>query len=421
VGGLLCRPSSDRVARWALGWGVLWVGLTAAAAATVRADIYAVGPLQGAAPVGLWTFLTEVPAGQALAFQMLAAASAVILVVVGTTMATRWAAVVLALVGAMAPALAGHTGLSGLHVEAAISLCLHIAGVSVWVGGLAVVSALLLLEPERLADLLPRFSVLALVCVVVVAETGLLNASLRAGTAEALAGSTYGSLVLAKAVLLAWLIRLGWLQRRRAVDRLRTPGATVTSSVAGTVARLAGVELLAMGTALAVSVVMARIGPAPVPIPGVAPLTLVVAALAAPMVLVMAVPRGWRVSDAAPEAASVVMLVVIVEVGGVGLLRVLLGSTIGLLAEGVLLVVAGWLCVSAARDPRGRGGLIVAMAGLPFAMAAAVLLADAPGDERMAIVAVLAGEALLVGWHLRASRSVSATVPAAPEPVQVAG
>ena len=49
-------------------------------------------------------------------------------------------------------------------------------------GGLAVVSALLLLEPQRVRDLLPRFSVLALVCVVVVAETGLLNASLRAGT-----------------------------------------------------------------------------------------------------------------------------------------------------------------------------------------------------------------------------------------------
>ena len=181
--------------------------------------------------------MTQVPAGQALAFQLVAACSAVILVAVGTTSVSRWTAVALALAGAMAPALAGHSSLDGLHVEAAVSLCLHIAGVSVWVGGLAVVSALLLLEPERTSDLLPRFSVLALVCVVVVAESGLLNASLRAGTAEALAGSTYGSLVLAKAVLLAWLIRLGWLQRRRAVDRLRLPDVRSIRARSGRPAR----------------------------------------------------------------------------------------------------------------------------------------------------------------------------------------
>ena len=110
-----------------------------------------------------------------------------------------------------------------------------------------------------------------------------------------------------------------------------------------------------MGTALAASVVMVRIGPAPVVIPGVAPLTLVVAALAAPMVLVMAVPRGWRVSDALPEAAAVVMLVAVVEVGGVGLLRALLGGTVGLLLEAVILVAAGWMCVSATRTAKGRG------------------------------------------------------------------
>ena len=419
VGGLLCQPASTRVARWAIGWGLAWMGVTAVAAATVRADIYAIGPLQGAAPLDLWAFMTQVPAGQALAFQLVAACSAVILVAVGTTSVSRWAAVALALAAAMAPALAGHSSLDGLHVEAAVSLCLHIAGVSVWVGGLAVVSALLLLEPERTADLLPRFSVLALVCVVVVAESGLLNASLRAGTADALAGSTYGSLVLAKAVLLAWLIRLGWLQRRRAVDRLRLPDAA--ASVPGVVARLAGVELVVMGTALAASVVMARIGPAPVIIPGVAPVTLVVAALAAPMVLVMAVPRGWRVSDALPEAAAVVMLVAVVEVGGVGLLRALLGSTVGLLLEAVILVASGWMCVSATRTSKGRWGLFVAMAGLPFAMAAAVVLADAPGDERMAVVAVVAGEALMVAWLQRAARMTAPSTPTAPEHVEVAG
>jgi hypothetical protein len=176
-----------------------------------------------------------------------------------------------------------------------------------------------------------------------------------------------------------------------------------------------------MGTAIAVSVVLVRIGPAPVVVPGVAPLALVVAALAAPMVLVMAVPRGWRISDALPEAAAVVMLVALVEVGGVGLLRVLLGSTMGLLLEAALLAAAGWLCISAARGARGRGGIYVAMAGLPVAMAAAVVLADTPGDERMAVAAVVAGEALLGAWLLRGTRTEMTAVPQESETVQVGG
>ena len=61
------------------------------------------------------------------------------------------------------------------------------------------------------------------------------------------------------------------------------------------------------------------------------------------------------------------------------------------------------------------------MAGLPFAMAAAVVLADTPGDERMAVVAVVAGEVLMVAWLLRAARLTAPATPTAREPVEVAG
>ena len=39
------------------------------------------------------------------------------------------------------------------------------------------------------------------------------------------------------------------------------------------------------------------------------------------------------------------MLVAMVEVGGVGLLRALLGGTVGVLVEVAILVAAGWMCV----------------------------------------------------------------------------
>mgnify|MGYP007099124526 CR=1 FL=1 len=83
---------------------------------------------------------------------------------------------------------------------------------------------------------------------IVVAESGLLATSLNDNTLGDLLGSTYGSIVLTKTVLLAFLIRLGWLQRRRGVDRL--PSA----SVPGTVARIAGIGLpLIAGSDLAAS------------------------------------------------------------------------------------------------------------------------------------------------------------------------
>ncbi len=273
---------------------------------------------------------------------------------------------------------------------------LHVAAASVWVGGLAVVCALVLREPGSAPAVLPRFSGLALACVVVVAEAGLLSASLITGSLLDLLGTSYGSIVLGKACLLAWLVWLGWQQRRRTVDRL--PAA----SVPATLATLAGVELLVMGMAMGSAVVLTRIGPSPLPGSGFAPLTLVLLSVAVPMITVLVRPRGWRVSDALPEAAAVVALVVVVEVGGVGLLSRLLGP-VGVLVEVALLVSAGWLAVSAARVR--FGGLVVLAVGLPFAIAGAVMLADQPGTARMGVVAVLLGEVLLAAWWARCRRN----------------
>jgi hypothetical protein len=121
-------------------------------------------------------------------------------------------------------------------------------------------------------------------------------------------------------------------------------------------------------------------------------------------------PRGWRVSDGLPEASAVVCLVVLVEVGGVGVVSRLLGP-VGVLVEVALLVGAGWLAVSASRSR--IGGLVVLAVGLPVAVTAAVMLADRPGAARMGVVAVLVGEVLLATWWSY-QRRISATpsVPA---------
>jgi putative copper resistance protein D len=388
AGAVVMRLLSDSplARRWALGWGTVALGLVALSLAGLQADIAGGAASGGAASVG--DVVRESTAGRALAVQAAALVIALVLLAFHRRVA-RVLALVAVLVAVVAPAVGGHAGLSGPHAAAAVATGLHVAAASVWVGGLAVVCALVLKEPASAPSVLPRFSALALGCVVVVAEAGLLSASLITGSLLDLLGTSYGSILLGKASLLAWLVWLGWQQRRRAVDRLPD------SSVGATLAAIAGVELLVMGMAMGSAVVLTRIGPSPIPGSGFAPLTLVVLVLAVPMLVVLVRPRGWGVSDGLPEAAAVVSLVVLVEVGGVGLLGRLLGP-VGVLLELALLIGAGWLAVSSARVR--VGGLVVLALGLPFALAGAVLLADHPGTARMGVVAAIAGEVLLAAW-----------------------
>lgn len=412
IGGLLALVLSDavRVRRWTLAWGSLALALVAIGALAMSSDVAAADPVASVQSGALLEVLTGSIAGQALVVQFFGLLIAVALTASMRSRGAGWVALGLGLVAAAAPAVAGHAGLSGTHGIAGVSVGLHAAAMCLWVGGLAVVVGLLLAEPERAAKTLPRFSLLAAGCVVVVAETGLLTATLNVGALSDLAGSTYGSLVLAKAVMLAWLIRLGWLQRRQVMDRLpSTPALT-------SLARLAGIEFLTMGAALAAATIMVRIGPPAVASPGIAPLTLIALGLGAPMVTVLMRPRGWRVSDGLPEAAVVALLIVMVEVGGVGLIRTLLGG-IGLVIELVLLVVVGWLAVSALRLPRSRPAAILAAVGLPVAFIAIVRMGDLV-SWRMAVVAVIAGEGLLLAWWRR--WQVSAT-SVAREPATVVG
>ena len=217
-----------------------------------------------------------------------------------------------------------------------------------------------------------------------------------------LLGSTYGSIVLAKAVAFAWLVRLGWLQRRRALDRLPDTSALAV------VARISGAELLIMASALGAAVVLGRIGAPTIPTPGFAPLTLVALGIAAPMLVVAIRSSGWRALAALPEVAMIVLLFVMVLIGGVGPGRRLLGGG-GLLLELALLLIVGCLAAGAVRTSSARTALVVGMAGLPLALAAVLVLNHATSVS-MAFVSLVAGEILLAGsWRALAPRAESVT------------
>jgi copper transport protein len=131
---------------------------------------------------------------------------------------------------AAAPALAGHASNSS---PAAVLLPLdviHVVAMSLWLGGLAafvlvVPAATRALEPAArsrlLASLLVRFSPLALACVAALVATGLVQSILHVEELGALVDTGFGRAVLVKVALLAGLIALGVVQRRRILPSLR--------------------------------------------------------------------------------------------------------------------------------------------------------------------------------------------------------
>jgi copper transport protein len=150
--------------------------------------------------------------------------------------AQRFGRVELVLMGALAaflaisPALAGHAesqSPSGLLIPMDT---IHVAAMSLWVGGLVVLIAVLpvatraLDPPDRtrlLAATLLRFSPVAFAAVCAILLSGLVQAYVHVRSIDNLVTTGYGRAVLAKMVLLAVLIAFGAYNRQRAVPRMR--------------------------------------------------------------------------------------------------------------------------------------------------------------------------------------------------------
>jgi putative copper export protein len=161
---------------WALGW----------AASAALTQILTLSDLLGL-PVGealesgfLPTFSVEVPQGQAF---LLVTLLALVIAAAATLPIGPWgraSLLALAIFAVLPPAYVGHSASAADHNIAVSSLMLHIAAVTVWVGGLfGLVTRLR--GSEALAPAVRRFSALALCCYVAVGGSGLVNAWIRLG------------------------------------------------------------------------------------------------------------------------------------------------------------------------------------------------------------------------------------------------
>ncbi|MFI9150703.1 copper resistance CopC/CopD family protein [Streptomyces sp. NPDC053367] len=116
---------------------------------------------------------------------------------------------------------------AGIQVPAAIaSSALHLLAMSVWLGGLV---ALLRSTPS--AGTTARFSRLALACVAVLALTGLYQSWRGLGSLDALTGTSYGRILLAKLGAVAVLLTAAVFSRRW-TTRLATPRRSVLTEAA---------------------------------------------------------------------------------------------------------------------------------------------------------------------------------------------
>lgn len=231
---------------------LIWA-LTAALMVPLTAAVAVGRPVTDLLDPQLLAALSELPQAGAWALT-----AGIALVLAGFCWAVlSWGGVVwlfaLALLGLMPVALTGHSSAGGDHDIATGSLLYHLVAAALWVGGLIALLAHLARGGGHAGLAARRFSRLALVCWIVMAVSGVINALIRVAPDQLL--TTYGLLVLGKVAALMALGVLGWSHRRGAVAAVARDGDRAA------LLRLGGVEVLVMFATIGLAAALARTAP----------------------------------------------------------------------------------------------------------------------------------------------------------------
>nr|WP_228769002.1 CopD family protein [Mycolicibacterium malmesburyense]CRL78861.1 putative copper export protein [Mycolicibacterium malmesburyense] len=172
-------------------------------------------------------FATATTPGRAgLLAAVAAAAVAVSSLVAPRTASWNVAMIGTAAVGVAARQLTGHFAESPLG---GVAVTVHTLAAALWCGALA---ALVLTVDHRgqWARMLPRFSQLSLVCVLVLLAGGIVGAAVRLGAPAELYATGYGRLLSAKIAATVVLVVLGWRNRTMWVPAARSHRASAVAS-----------------------------------------------------------------------------------------------------------------------------------------------------------------------------------------------
>jgi putative copper resistance protein D len=161
---------------------------------------------------------------------------------------------VVAVLGLAPVAASGHSSSGGDHDWATASLLWHLAGAALWVGGLVALLAYGRRKGSHLSLAARRFSQVALVCWLVMAASGVINALVRLKVSN-LFSTSYGLLTVAKITALLALGVFGYFQRRRGVKGLARTGS------GRALVKLAAFEVLLMLVTIGLATALARTPP----------------------------------------------------------------------------------------------------------------------------------------------------------------
>jgi copper transport protein len=137
----------------------------------------------------------------------------------------RPAAIVVAVGLVITPGLSGHAGSGDLVPLAIVADAAHVGAVSLWLGGLVVLLAVVLRwkNLDELRTVVPRFSQLALIAICVIVGTGAFQAWRQLGSLSAFRDTDYGKLLAAKLIAFGALIITAAFSREIVNRRFRSP------------------------------------------------------------------------------------------------------------------------------------------------------------------------------------------------------
>ena len=184
------------------------------------------------------------------------------------TMSWRWSVIWLAVsvLSLLPVAATGHASGSTAHDIATNSLIIHLFAAAFYIGGLIAVIAHAMRGGSRVALALRRYSVVATVAIVALGFSGIINAVVRLHPTD-LFSSTYGLLVVSKALALCLLALFGLAIRRRIIAKIESTNANAPVD-RGTLLRIGLLESVVMAGTLGLSVSLGRTPPpAPLYVP----------------------------------------------------------------------------------------------------------------------------------------------------------
>ena len=252
--GVVSRTGRADLVRAAIA-ATIWSVLALAQLIFQLADILGVPLSQALDPGVITTYGTEIPITRAL----LVMAVLAVVIAIGSLMTSSTGAAIawllLSLLAAALPALGGHSSGLGDHALALTSGTAHVVAAVIWIGGLVALAAHTMRKDMPLDRAIERFSLIALIAIILVAASGLANAYTRLDVPSQMLTTGYGQVMLAKAGLIVVLGVLGWLIRERVIDAsTRAESTRQRWTIFG---RLAGLDLTIMAISVGLGVALA--------------------------------------------------------------------------------------------------------------------------------------------------------------------